>query len=41
VNIEDLAKLVRDIGVVMTRLGISLGLVSPDRFVEEVGRLLG
>jgi hypothetical protein len=37
VNIEDLAKLVRASGVVMTGFGMSLRPVLPDTLVEEVG----
>jgi hypothetical protein len=40
-NIEDLAKLARAVGVVMTGLDVSLGLMLPNRLVEEVGRLPG
>jgi hypothetical protein len=39
VNIQDLAKLVRAVGVVMTGLGVPFGLMLPDRLVEEVGHL--
>jgi hypothetical protein len=39
VNIQDLAKLVRAIGVVMTELGIPLGQMLLNRLLEEVGRL--
>jgi hypothetical protein len=40
VNIQDIAKLARAIGVVMTGLGFSLGPMLPDRLLKEVGRLL-
>jgi hypothetical protein len=38
-NAEDMAKLGRAIGTVMTGLGVSLGPVVPEALVEEVGRL--
>jgi hypothetical protein len=41
VNIEDLTKLARAIGMVMTELGVSLGLLLPDTLIKEVGRLPG
>jgi chloramphenicol 3-O-phosphotransferase len=40
-NIEDLAKLARAVGVVMTGLRVPLELVSSNRLIEEVGRLPG
>jgi hypothetical protein len=39
VNIQDLAKIARVIGVVMIGLGVPFGLMLPDRLVVEVGRL--
>jgi hypothetical protein len=41
VNIEELTKLVRVVGAVMTGLGVPFGLMLPDRLVEEVGGLPG
>jgi hypothetical protein len=40
-NIEDLAKLARAVGVVMSGLRVPLGPVSSNRLIEEVGRLPG
>jgi hypothetical protein len=40
-NILDLAKLARAIGIVMTGLGIPFSSILPDRLVEEVGLLSG
>jgi hypothetical protein len=39
-NIEDLAKLGRAVSTAMAGLGVSLGPVTPEMLVEEVGRLL-
>jgi hypothetical protein len=39
-SIEDLAKLGRAISTAMARLGMSLGSVTPETLVEEVGRLV-
>jgi hypothetical protein len=39
VNIQDLAKLVSAIGVVMTGISVPFGPMLPDRLLEEVGRL--
>jgi hypothetical protein len=41
VNILDLAKLARDIVIVMIGLGVSFRSMLPDRLVEEVGLLSG
>jgi hypothetical protein len=38
-NIEDMAKLRRAISTAMVGLGMSLGLVTPETLVEEVGHL--
>jgi hypothetical protein len=38
-NIEDLAKLERAVSTAMAGLGVSLGSVTPEMLVEEVGRL--
>jgi hypothetical protein len=40
-TIEDLAKLGRVMSKAMAGLGVSLGLVTPETLVEEVGRLPG
>jgi hypothetical protein len=40
-TIEDLAKLGRATSATMVRLGVSLGTVTPETLVEEVGRLPG
>jgi hypothetical protein len=39
--IEDLAKLGRAMSTAMARLGVSLGPVTPETLIEEVGRLPG
>jgi hypothetical protein len=39
VNIQDLAKLARAIGVVMSGLGVPFRPMLPNRLLEEVGRL--
>jgi 4-hydroxy-3-methylbut-2-enyl diphosphate reductase IspH len=40
-TIEDLAKLGRATSATMVRLGVSLGTVTPETLVEEVGHLPG